>query len=266
MTRTLADLASPAGSDPTMIERIELEWAYEPPGLFEDPLALEGNGYSLVATEGRATATLPPEGDDPENFLRITKEVRARVLMAGVHARKVATLSNHPNIIRIGEDGGRNIAVTVRDGVVLSEGHPPDVVITDSDGNVVADSRVDRITDRITLADAAARHCEDATAAQLVESAQAAVGDPEDELVHLWEIPETLERHFGSRLRAADTLGIPRSHWTRLSELCNNRSQGRHRGAKDPEMLEPATPAELDEARDLAEDLIRAYLSHLDRA
>jgi hypothetical protein len=66
----------------------------------------------------------------------------------------------------------------------------------------------------------------------LLKSYRAAVNDPADEFIHLFEIRDALKKHFGGEHNAKKQLGVSDTRWTRLGKLANNEpvEQGRHRG------------------------------------
>ena len=105
----------------------------------------------------------------------------------------------------------------------------------------------------------------DATLASLLRSNDAAVRDPGNELVHLYEIRDALSVEFGGHKQARSRLGISSADWSRFGLLCNNEPlrQGRHRGNTGA-ALRDATDSELMDARRIARDMVEAYLSHLD--
>ena len=92
-----------------------------------------------------------------------------------------------------------------------------------------------------------------------------AVNDPGNELVHLYQIRDSIAKQFGGESRARNVLGISQRQWSRLGKLANDEplKQGRHRG-KNPGALRDATEEELREARSIARELVEAYLNHLE--
>jgi len=92
------------------------------------------------------------------------------------------------------------------------------------------------------------------------------VNDPNNELVHLYEIRDTLSKKFGGENAACQALNISAAQWSRLGQLANNEPlrQGRHRG-KNPGALRDATEAELTEARDITRQFVEAFLEYLER-
>ncbi len=100
----------------------------------------------------------------------------------------------------------------------------------------------------------------------MLRSYRAAVSDPQDELIHLFEIRDTLADRFGSQEEAIRKLPVSKTKWSRLGVLCNvlPLQEGRHRGRFGVE-IRPATEEELAEARSLATELIQAYIHCLQR-
>ena len=101
--------------------------------------------------------------------------------------------------------------------------------------------------------------------ASLLKSRDAAVRDPDNELVHLFEIRESLSRHFHGNASAWTKLCIGPSDLEAVWPSVHDEPlrQGRHRG-KHAGKLRDATEAELAEARDIAHRMIAAYLDHAD--
>ena len=87
--------------------------------------------------------------------------------------------------------------------------------------------------------------------------------DPDNELVHLYEIRDALQDKFGGKNPACYELGLNLVDWGRLGDLANNRKQGRHRG-QQVGALHDATNEELNEARTIARKMILGYLEFLE--
>jgi hypothetical protein len=117
---------------------------------------------------------------------------------------------------------------------------------------------------RLSLAELAARHrSKDSTAEAVLRSYGAAVNDPANELIHLYEVREALKKKLGKR--ACKELKITDTQWSRLGRLANDLPlrQGRHRGKLHAE-LRNATPDELRQARGIAQKMIVEYLKYLE--
>jgi len=103
--------------------------------------------------------------------------------------------------------------------------------------------------------------------AALLASYTAAVNDPANELVYLYEIRDALSKRFKDDTSAREAMGLSRSEWSRLGQLANNDPliQGRHRG-KSFGALREASDEELSEARNIARKLVEAYLFYLEES
>jgi hypothetical protein len=172
-----------------------------------------------------------------------------------------------PSMYRLHRDGRKDVTVFPESCVVTISGGTADFVVKDKDGNVISDSRKERVERKIELADLATTwRPKDPVAASLLSSYNAAVNDPDNELVHLHEIRDALKKRFGGEREAQTELGISGTQWSRLGRLANREPlrQGRHRG-KSAGALRDATGAELKEARTIARILVERYLQYLER-
>jgi hypothetical protein len=141
-----------------------------------------------------------------------------------------------------------------------------DLVVHDKDGNVVSDTRKERLDKQHRFAALVDKHrTNDATLDQILKSYQQSVKDPQHELVHLYEIRDALSNRFGSNPDARKALGISKDEWTEIGKLANilPLNQGRHRG-KSVGNLRDAKPVELEMARKLVVHLIDKYMDFLE--
>jgi hypothetical protein len=176
---------------------------------------------------------------------------------------------------RVHPDGYRDISI---DSIRLVVPTVPTVSVytrvVDKDGNVISDSMLDhrielehRIEKKNEFAERVANQATDDLLISLLQSYGAAVRDPNNEFVHLYEILDALRKRFGNIKTASLALGITSPQWKRFRVLCNNSSlrQGRHRGMSI-RVNRNATDSELTEARALALGMIKAYLQYLESA
>jgi hypothetical protein len=170
-----------------------------------------------------------------------------------------------PSLIRVRADGRRDYFVELEPAVIRVIAGSVDTLVTDRDGNVIADSRKERADRKKSIAERISAHSGDAVLSLMLSSYDNAVRDADNELVHLYEIRDALAKHFGSETQARQALGIPKSSWSRLGQLCNDAPlrQGRHRG-KTGAAQRDATDSELEEARSMARSMIDAYLTKLE--
>ena len=234
---------------------------YKPADLFEAPYRQAGSDFDLSLDAGRAVATLSvaqdPVSPDVEERVRMLLESVCLVRQLQLHRQ--FSLEG-PRIFQH-EAGRKNISIRLGGAaVVMTAGHV-DVLVTDLAGKVVRDSKAERVSRDVQELDSlASKLARSATLRSLLESYSRAVGDPDDELVHLYEIRDGLLRHYGNEQSARNALGINKTEWQRLGVLANVEplDEGRHRG-KHPAGRRPASTAELREARELVRRWIAAF-------
>ena len=135
----------------------------------------------------------------------------------------------------------------------------------DKDGNIISDSRRDRIEKEKNLSELIITYTNDQLAGVLLKSYNAAVADPNNELIHLYEIRDALSKKFRNESTVRKNLAITSSQWSRLRQLSNDEplKKGRHRG-KAVDTLREATESELAEAREISRAMIESYLQSLE--
>ena len=96
---------------------------------------------------------------------------------------------------------------------------------------------------------------------KLMDSYKSAVADPRNELIHLYEITDAIKSNYGNKVKAMQQLKISELRWDRLHILSNNKpfKESRHRGRNA--ILQNASDEELDEAREIAREMIKAVAS-----
>jgi hypothetical protein len=245
-----------------------LAWTFSPPDYFEEPIEISRNGCTIRIAYGKAEAKLDSAlyDTDPSIGQRLHDDLNSKFLGTQLLTHQAYELSGLTRTL-VHPDGHKDVFVEfkgVRATVVT--GTPPDVLVTDENGNVVLDSRRDRIERKRSLGELVAKHrSTDALLKALLESRKAAVSDSRNELVHLYEIQEALRKGLGGGAAAREVLGVSASQWSRMGRLCNIEplKQGRHRGAAVG-MLRDASREELTEAREIALAMIEGYLRHLE--
>lgn len=249
-----------------MSDTVILEWAFSPPDYFEEVVRIERDGYTMIIDNGRAEARIDPAAYDSEHKMRgvLHGRLNDRFLAVQVVTHKPYELSKSTMCL-LHADGRKDVTLFPETGVFKISSGNVDFVVTDKNGEVISDSRRDRIAKKAELAELAERYGgRDELAASLLASYQAAVRDSRNELVHLYEIREALSRYFGGESATCSALRISHSDWSRLGRLANEAPviQGRHRG-KHVGGLRSASAEELEQARRIAQCLIGAYMSYL---
>lgn len=240
-----------------------LEWRYTPEDFFEESFSVNWEGWDISFGSGTAKAVKSADACAPDHTmqddLQAGVETSFRSVMVGRH--KTYELSM-PSLTRVHSNGRRDVTVsgTVRSVVVVAP--TADVVVRDSAGNVVRDTKRERIDHERMRLEAAMRGATDPFFKKLQDSYAAAVDDPANELVHLYEILDALKKHFHGEHKARRELQLTERQWEPLGRLACGEPirQGRHRGAHINHQLRDATYEELTEARAIARGLIEAYM------
>ncbi len=248
-----------------MSEVYLLEWAFTPAEYFEEPVDFDCGPCSIHIADGKAEARVPPAQYPADHSARnqLHAELDARFMVAQVLSHKPYTLSK-PSLSRLHPDGRKDPCIFPEAATLVISGSTIDFVHRGADGNLIHDTKRERINARIELSQLTARYIIDAVANAILRSYAAAVNDPRNELVHLYEIRDSLSQHFGGEPAATSAVGISAVQWSRLGQLANNEplTQGRHRG-RQLGALRDATTSELSEAREIARRMVEGYLRHL---
>ena len=255
-----------ATTQPSSGVLVLLEWSFSPADYFEAPISTTRADYEMTIYSGKTVARIEAATFDAKPSMResLHESLRSRFLAVQLLMHRPFELAK-PTTIRLHPDGRRDISLELKGVQITVTGGTVDVRITDKDGNVVVDSKCDRIERKETLGELVAAHrASDSVLTALLKSYEAGVRDPNNELVHLYEIRDALAARSGGDREARVALGISATVWSRFGVLCNVEPvrQGRHRG-KSGTALRDATEEELAEARNIARDMIEAYLRRL---
>lgn len=241
-----------------------LEWTFTPANLFEERVEFSFDVGVFVIDAGKVEARIPEEAYPPDHSLRaeLHEQLNTRFLAAQVLSHKAFTLSK-PTVMKVHADGRRDAWLFAESATLTISGGTVDFVVKDAAGNLIRDTKRERIEHRKDLANTAASMAEDPVASSILRSYSAAVNDPANELVHLYEIRDALGTHFQGEKAAIAALGITSAQWSTLGRLANEEPlrEGRHRGKKLGALRE-ATKAELEQARAIARALVQGYLRH----
>lgn len=242
------------------------EWEFSPPDYFEESFQVVRDEYTLSVQPGKASARVPAAvyARDPSVRQRIQASLNDRLLGVQLLTFRPYTLSSARRI-REHPDGRRDIFIELEAATAVAIGGTVDLRLTAADGTVFSDTKAERIAEKRLLAERIEKYRPTSpTLASMLSSFGAATRDPQNELVHLYEVRDALGAELGGKSGAIKSLGITAAAWSRLGQLCNDEPlrQGRHRG-KSGGNLRDATDDELSEARELARSMLRAYVSFL---
>jgi len=250
-----------------MEDIVVLEWKFSPPDYFEEPIQIKRDDYVMTISNDTVEARIRPEIYDNDQSMRdrLHSSLNDRFLGVQLFSHKPYELSK-ASMYRLHPDGRKDITIFPEPIVITVSMGEPDIIVKDKDGNVISDSRHERIQKKQKLAELAEKYRQkDPVVASVLRSYNEAVNDPDNELVHLYEIRDAIAKELGGEPAARGALGITGTQWTRLGKLANDEplKQGRHRG-KSPGVLRDATEEELKEARAIARNLVEAYLDYLE--
>jgi hypothetical protein len=234
-------------------ERTEFQWSYEPKGFFEAPYRYSDGEYDILIDEGKVVATLRTPQDPVDSALeqRIENAVRnifktRKLILHAPYELKGVSLHQYSKKTK-------NVAIRLASASTIVMAGRADLILKDAHGNVVKDSKAERISEHTTMLDSLVPKLARSPLLQiLLESYCRAVDDPSDEFTHLYEIRDALKTHFGEEMKARNALSISKNEWQRLGVLAcvEPREEGRHRG-QHPSGRRNATAQELNEARRL---------------
>lgn len=244
-----------------------LEWNFTPPNYFEEAIEILRHDYAINIADGKVEAKIESSIFDSSPSIRRTlhDSLNDRFLGVQLLTHRPYELSKS-TITRVHPDGRRDISIELESTFSVASVGSVDFRVTNKDGNVISDSKRDRIERKKNLAELVSAHrASDRLLGAMLRSYDTGVRDPNNELVHLYEIRDALSVKFGGENSARAALAITAPQWSRLGQLCNSEPlrQGRHRG-KTGEVLRDATEAELAEARGIARAMIEAYLQYID--
>lgn len=246
----------------------QITYTFEPAKAVESELSIVGEGFEFLISNGKIEAKLDQEILTARKSLRNEFEEMLRHTLIGFEvAAHLPIVISAPNVIEVRADGSKTTVIEAKPGVAIADGWPADISGALRDGTVV-DSAKARISEQQHFSSNAARYASnDLTFARMLRSYSAAVHDPEDELIHLYEIRDALQTHFGKKKKALSELDIHDEQWKRLGDISNDLplTQGRHRG-QNASGLRAATEDELNEARRIARSLIKAYIQFLSKS
>jgi hypothetical protein len=248
--------------------RVTLEGTYTPSDYLEEPVILDRPDYSAEIAEGRIEVTFR----NPEPLPSADRQAAVdRDLRQVFSARMILTcqpweMTGLDIMKRRSPDGRTDIWWSVAPGDFRISGSPADFIHRDAEGNVIRDTKAERLADDRAFREQCLRHVENPLIHGLMASIGRAVAGPADRMTHLYEIRDALSRHFGDEKEARRALGLTSAEWSDLGRIANHEpiEESRHRG--NHPVLRQATEDERTRVIEVARRMIRAYLDHLDRA
>jgi hypothetical protein len=193
----------------------------------------------MIIDNGKVEARIKPEvyNNDPEIRDKLHKSLNDRFLGTQLVSYEDYNLSDSTMYI-LHPDGRKDTTIFATGGFCISGGGQCDSILKDKKGNIIKDSKRERIDKKKQISDLSEKYCvKDPLVKYLLNSFSMSVRDPANALGHLYEIIEALLKLFGDGAGARKALGVSNNKWRRLRQLANHEPlrQGRHRG-KIPEL------------------------------
>jgi len=254
-----------------MQDKAWLKWSYTPTDYFEHPFKFRNKNYEVEVCDGRVKVMLFAEqyhklNTIPENLI---DEIRSKIdfifmtIQLGTHGRY--EISKTYSFHYAQPNGRESVTIRPEAATMKVSVSSVDFKVTDSKGNVIVDTRAERIRRKEEFAKLALKHVpKDKTAQSMLRSFRASINDPGNSLVHLYEIVEALNKKFRAQKKGIEAIGFSRNRWNRLKKLANVEPllEGRHRGSFVGQ-LRNATKEEVEEATKIAEEIIHKYFYYL---
>jgi len=249
--------------------KVEIHWVYVPAGFFEEKIVCEHESYSVEIEEGHITARMSAAFFDSQPGLPASLKQKLNSYFLGAQPIRRKVFEIHGGAFdHLWPDGRRDTTLAVEGVVAQAQvSNHVDLVVMDDKGAVIHDTRRDRIEATKHLAELSAQYyMADQTLHKMLDSFDASIRYPGNELVYLYEIWDALQEKFRKKKHARKALGVLNSDRSRITKLANKEplNQGRHRGRHAGNLRE-ATTEELSEARRIAREMIEKYLGYLDK-
>jgi len=255
-----------------MQDKAWLEWPYTPTNYFERPFKFKNKNYEIEICDGRVKVMLFAEeyhklNTIPENLI---DDIRSKIdfifMAVQLETHSPYDISKTYSFHYAQPNGRESVTIRPEAASMKVSVSSVDFKVTDSKGNVIVDTRAERIHCKKEFAKLALKYGpKDKTTQSVLRSFRASINDPGNSLVHLYEILDALKKKFSTREKALTALHISDdTRWDRLHKLANDEplKEGRHRGSF-PGQLRNATQQEVEEATKIAEEMILKYFYYL---
>ena len=249
-----------------MVEKVVIDWKYDPKDYFEGKIVISNENYKLDIVDGSVEARVDPEffNESKDLMNDLHGQVESRFLAVQVMTHKPFKLSK-PSRYDLRANGTKNIYLSV-EPIVIRTSINADLVVKDKNGNIVSDTKRDRIDKKKWFAETASKfRPTDPTLDRMLRSYNMSVTEPDNELVHLYEIRDAVSKRFAKGGKARSVLNITKDEWRSLGRIANDEPliQGRHRG-QNAGNLRKAELFELEVARKVASKIVENYMKHLE--
>ena len=248
------------------MKKVFANWTYTPKDYFKEEIKIDENDYSLKIFEGTVELVIKnvEDNDAAETHSKYSEFIESFFMNELFKKRYLYEIK--PSTLNSKNDDG---SVTIylkpkRNSISVTFSSEVTWTKYDKDGNVITDSEEEKKKKQIDLLKKLQNALnKDELIKGLFESFKNSIKDPDNELVHLYEIRDAIQVHFGSKKNAVTELKITTKEWSDIGRLCNELPllQGRHRGQKRAQ-IRNASRDELKLARELSLKLIESCIEY----
>jgi hypothetical protein len=241
-----------------MEDDVVVEWTFSPSDYFEESDCIKNADYAITIESGNIEARISPEAYDRDPMAtrdKLQELLELKFLSNQLYTHKPYHLSKITSAKRLYSCGRQDAIIFVGPATAVATGHSVDV----------GDSRMVRIREKKDLAELAmiSAHL-DPMVVFLLRSYDQAVNDPDNELIHLYDIRDALVSKLGKKAAVTATLSIDESDWSWFGKLTNDEplKQSRHHG-RHFNYSRDVTQQEVEKARQFAKKLIVEYMKYV---
>lgn len=247
-----------------MNRKVELEWRYSPKNFLETDRNLDFNNTEIQFSEGKVTISTDEKTLLENPFFVTNAENTITNFLNGfsiLHHLTFELIRESPKYFNKDGTISQPVIMKIESGTYVTTGGNIEFRITDKDGNVIRDSRQDRIKKEKVFASLISSV--EGENQRIIDSYLNAINDKENELVHLYEIRDFVKTKLGGKYEALKMLPTSEDDWDLLGDIANGRPilEGRHRGQHEGK-LRKATREELETSRNIAKEILFQYLKY----
>jgi hypothetical protein len=253
-----------------------LKGSYTPKDYLDNPVHISTQNLTLDISNGQIDASLKYYTDTPraemwEIEMVISRKINNLFRFVRITKRKPFSFNIYTVQMRLADGTIYRIIKSEPTNAILTT--TPAAPITPEEATKRAQAEQERVTQAIKYTK------NDVTLEFMINSYIAAADDPENELIHLYDVMDALREKFEVQSRNPITsrhdtnntvinklqiTGKRDQTWNRLENLAFEKQQGRHKGRHHTNP-QNATSEELDEARVITRFLISKYIDYLER-
>lgn len=253
------------------ISEIKYEWVYKPANGISGTLEYPSEYGMLFFSHGRVVTKIDPNTSHWDVLYGDKLSAIVKSIIDGISLLEHKDISlDGPSRVDTSVDGKKHYHLSINETIHVSCSiSSVELIVHDKNGNLVSNPVEERKQKAVEFSVLINKYKKnDDYINKMIASYYASIRDPKNELIHLYEIRDTISSIFASDKEAMKILNISKREWDVLGILANKEPllEGRHRGDfKDGIEKRAATTSELLRARKSAVGLIEKYLNYLNQ-